>query len=362
MAFVVVACTDTGTGVNGDPVADGSVRLLLMTETGELVEYSAPPLTETRRFDLASALAPFVQFVTLAGDSGRGGFYAFEVPQAPVCCGPRNWSLVRYNSSWAEAARKPLTEYIGQDTVYPDNMSLTPDGRFLVGHVPMRSGGIPPQILVLNAMTLDTVRRIDSNSRFPFYGGGPVVAGGAEVVLIDYSTGCNGRAVWLDAETGLVTDSVTLPCNLVLRGFQTRRRLYVTPSTLNAQYTALLIFDVTTGTVAHTQNTVPVSGIIADTARGRLVGFTNEGIVVMNALNLAVQGVMTTDPDTTDLEGKVRFGAIHPATGVFIGDIWGPQPCGGTCYRDPTIVTLMNLDRREVILRQDLGLRITVVR
>lgn len=359
LAGAVTACTETGTGINGGGIADGSARVLVLTESGELVEYSAPPLVETRRFDFQSALSPHVQFVALNRDSG--GFFAFEVPSGPPF-GPRYWSLVRYDHSWTEVARKPVSDYIGQDTVIPEAFRLTADGRFLVGHVPVRTvAGLPPQILVLDAATLEVVRQFDGTTFFPWWSSGPEASTGPQVVLMRFvGVGSCGSAYWYDVEANLAVDSVAMPCGFVPRGFQTHRRIYVTPPSMT-QYTPLMIFDADAGQIVATQSTVPIADVVADRFANRIVGIGGGGIVIMNAQNLAIQGVVVTDQDTTDLEDAVRLGVVDPVSGAFVGDLYGSFSCAG-CFGAPVAVAVIDLDRREVVVQQSVGTRITVAR
>ena len=332
-ALALTACGDS-TGSFGD----GAVRFRAV-QGQSLVLYSAPPLRELRRISLQRADTT----LSYLSRSADGGFYALATVSEFYGVSPADWWLLRFDGDWHQVVTRPGTALVS-DGVIVSGLTPTPDGTLLVAQVFAASSGPGTyDLLVLDPMTLQLIRRIPAAGREQLYlGPGPRATTGTEVLWRKDSP-CPGSLIWLDVAAVTVTDSVSFPCANSFRGARTKRQLYLFEVTQPGS--RLRLQDMNTGqTLATAADTVTAFVIRADTANGQLIG---ERAFLLDAATLAVRGIVFLQRPGEPPFGGIGSGFIDPGSGAYVSVVLsqGPAEQGSPLFYN---VTLLDLVRRRL--------------
>ena len=345
---------------SGDPVgvSEFDVRAVVIAgvTTIELVEYAAPPIRELRRMTLNGG-GHFVQ--PMVQDPG-GGFYA--VASAASLAGalaPDEWEVLHYGPGWTVTASRGAAELVGSDTLVTFFLRLTPDARYLVTEVFSPPGVVPAinDLLVLDAASLELVDRRPMGQRQLYTGLGPAGTTGSQILFFSrVAPGCVA-AVWVDVANDVVADSAAVPCDYSFRGALSPDRLYLYPL-VQALPQRLLLWDPDGAGLAEIESERPPV-LLADPARGRLVGLLGNELMLLDAQTLAVQRVISL----VAIPGRpsVVMGAVDPASGALFATVERTRRCRqGICPRDPGLMVL-DLDHGAVLAELDLETAVAVV-
>ena len=346
---LAVAC-DGSTSANGP-----ALRFLAVTPAGttavRLIEFEAPPLRERRSLTLST---PDTTRVVLARADRRGGFYAVQFAgQWPAV---DTWELLRYDADWQVVARRSAVEIapgINPNTAF--RARLTADGQHLLLAVGALQSS--PAIATLDPRTLAVEHR--SAHPFTFIGSGiPDATSGAELVLL---APAGDGAVWQDALSGQLVDSVRIPAAGRVYGARTHRELYWLPSGGPGSDT-LELYDVLTGDVlARTAGRFGGAALWAGPSPSRLLVDAYWEAVVLDATTLGELGRL----DLT-LAGTARFwgGAplvpdpavpsmIIPTSAINLT----PNPVGPP----PDGLAIVDIERPAIVLNKVVGYTIRLV-
>ena len=341
---VVVACSHEVTGPGA-----GTVRFLAVEGTNglgqTLVEFQAPPVAVRRSMPTFTSDSGMY---VLARDGTGGGFYAWRF--AGLIPHVAGWNLVRYDDNWRIAATY-------SDTASPPTqptLQRTPDGRYLVVSI-FGSGAL----LVLDPVTLAVIHR----SVQPLYlrdQSAASAAKGSQVLLTSPNAGeCPVSLVWWDASTGSTADSTAMPCDYVLLGALSSRRVYRRGPTSGTPHTEL--YDITAAAVLATADSVaPFLWAYVRPANGRLVVFEAGDAAVV-------------DPQTLTLFGRVSIGTgalgprfvnnsiTDPSTGDVIGASADPVVCVMGCAPSPDGIVVIDASNLKLLVDQRLGTSVQLV-
>jgi len=326
----------------------GAIRFLVVQGSNGLgqtiVEFQGPPVIVRR--SMPTFTSDSGMFV-LARDGTGGGFYAWRFAGSrPNAAG---WKLVRYDDDWRIAATYSDTASPGTQPY----VQLTPDGRYLVVSV-FNSGSL----LVLDAATLAVIHR----SVQPLYLSDQAQASaatGSQVLLTSPSAGeCPVSLVWWDASTGATADSTGMPCDYVLLGALTSRRVYRLGPQSGTPRTEL--YDIMAAAVLATADSVvPFLWPYVLPASGRLVVFESSDAAVVDPQTLTVFGRISTGTGTLGPR-FVNNSITDPATGDVIGATADPVVCVG-CAPSPDGVVILDPVNLKLLADQRLGAPVQLV-
>lgn len=316
-----------------------------------LVEYEAPPLVERR--SMATFTSDSGMYVLLRHGTD-GGFYAVRF--AGIASG-HTWRLVRYDANWNIGASRTATELL--DTVSAaagPYLQLTADGRYLAAEF-ITPPNYSRSLLLLDAVTLAVVHRV-APGRSLFYQSAPTAASGSQLLLTSPNAGeCPVSLAWLDAASGLVTDSTAMPCDYLLQGALARRQLYRRgpqsgPTPRNELY------DVTTGAVIARGDSVrPAYLWYPIKAQGRLVWFEGGHAAVTDPQSLTLFGRVSTG-GASGWPRTVMMAIADETTGLVVGA--AADPYNGS-FPTPDGIVVIDPVNLTFIVDQRLGSHVQVV-
>jgi hypothetical protein len=313
-----------------------------------LVEYAAPPLAERR--SMPTFTSDSGMYVLLR-DGISGGFYAMRfagsIPLVP------GWKLVRFDADWRVAA-----SYVDTATLATQPyLQHTPDGRYLVADL-ITMPSYTRSLLVLDPVTLSVIHR----SVQPLYlkdQGDATAATGSQVLLTSPNAGeCPVSLVWWDASTGLTADSTAMPCDYVLLGALTSRRVYRRGPQSATPRTEL--YDVTSAAVLASADSVgPFLWPYALPTNGRLVFFEDGDAAVLDPQALTLFGRVPTG--TGPVGARFVMSSItDPATGDVIGAAADPTLCV-SCFPNPDGVVVIDATSLKLLVDQRIGAPVQLV-
>jgi hypothetical protein len=351
LAAVAAAC-----GSDTTAAGQGAVRFLLVRGADalgqQLVEYAAPPLAERR--SMPTITADSTMYVLLRAGAG-GGFYAMRFPGSTWRL---DWQLVRYGDDWRVAASRTGTELLDTVTMATEPyLHLTPDGRYLVADVTTLPA-YRRTVFVLDPATLAVVARLAPPLPV-FYRAAPTAATGSEVMLAGpMGTTCPVPLEWLDVGTGLVADSTALPCDYLLNGALTTRRLYRYGPVSGAAH--LELYDAASDAVVAASDSIkPGYQIYPVRSRGRLVFFEANDAAVADTGTLAVLGRVGTGSGGAGAR-TVMNSIVDPVTGDVVGAVADRISCVA-CQLVPNGVVVIDPAGPALVLDARLGVPVQVV-
>jgi hypothetical protein len=326
----------------------GAIRFLVVQGSNRLgqtvVEFQGPPMVARRSMPTFTSDSGMY---VLARNGTGGGFYAWRFAGSiPNVAG---WKLVRYDDDWRIAATY-------SDTASPTQpyLQLTPDGRYLVANI---IGGTR-SLLVLDAVTLAVIHR----SVQPLYlwdQGAASAATGSQVLLTSPNAGeCPVSLVWWDVSTGSTADSTAMPCDYVLLGALSSRRVYRRGPQSGTPLTEL--YDITAAAILATADSVaPLFWPYVRPASGRLVVFEGGDAAVVDPQTLTLFGRVSTG---TGVLGPrfVNNSITDPSTGDVIGATADPVVCVG-CVPSPDGIVVIDATNLKLLADQRLSTPVQLV-